>query len=479
MRSLLVLIVCLALAATAAAAEPGSDGIGDLFFPQLGNSGYDAQHYHLQLVWDEPSNTLAGTVTMQAEARVDLSAFNLDFHGFEISQIQVNGQPAAFRRDGRELTIEPAAPLRAGERFSAAVTYRGAPDNRGPACYDVFACGWMRYDGGVYVASEPDGAALWYPVNDHPLDKAAYTFEITVPAPLVVAANGLLTAIRASGDTITYIWETAHPIASYLVTVNVGDFVTQTQDGPGGLPIRNYFPADIAETAAITFGKTADMIAFFADRFGPYPFEAYGVVVADTRLGFALETQTLSLFGRDAALGLSHSENVVAHELAHQWFGNSVSPAQWRDIWLNEGFATYAAALWLEHTRGRRALDEYMAGIYLPLANPILVAGQFSPPGSPPPDSLFNGGVYLRGAWTLHALRLKIGDEAFFDTLRAYYDRHRYGNATTGDFIAVAEATSGFDLADFFDGWLYAEQVPAVPEMGLKPPGAASAAQSG
>lgn len=473
MRGLLVLMAGLMLLSPLAADEalPGGDGIGDAYFPQLGNSGYDAQRYHLQLAWDAEANSLAGTVTLEAEASQNLSAFNLDFQGFEISAIRVNGQPAAFRRSGRELTIQPATPLPAGETFSAAVTYSGVPGESVPGYYDIFARGWTRYAGGVYVASEPNGAALWYPVNDHPLDKATYTFEITVPEPFVVAANGLLTATRADGDSITYIWQTDYPLASYLVTVNVGDFVTQTLDGPDGLPIRNYFPADIAETAAITFGKTADMIAFFADRFGPYPFEAYGVVVADTRLGFALETQTLSLFGRETALGRSSSENIVAHELAHQWFGNSVTPAQWQDIWLNEGFATYAAALWLEHTRGRQALDEYMVGIYLPLANPILVAGQFSPPGSPPPDNLFNGGVYLRGAWTLHALRLKIGDEAFFETLRAYHDRYRYGNAATGDFIAVAEAVSGVDLADFFDGWLYAETVPAVPEMGLKPPG--------
>lgn len=447
----------------------GAAGIGDSYFPGLGNGGYDVQHYTLDLTWDEVTNILSGTVTLEATAIHDLGAFNLDFLGFDINTIRLDDTPADFSRDGRELTIQAAQPLKTGQDFSVAVSYSGVPGDGVPRYYDVFARGWTRHEQGVYVASEPNGAAFWYPVNDHPLDKATYRFEITVPQPYIVAANGLLVETRENDDTITYVWESRDPIASYLVTVNIGDFVVEKAKGPDGLPIRNYFPARLFQQGVLTFSRTPEMIAFFNEMFGTYPFEAYGVVVADRSLPFALETQTLSLFGSNTALGGASSENVIAHELAHQWFGNSVSLAEWKDIWLNEGFATYAAALWLEHTQGAETFDRYMRDLYLPLATPALALGHFLPPGDPPPDNLFNGGVYVRGAWVLHALRLRVGDEAFFDILRTYYGRFQHANAATADFIAVAEEISGQDLAAFFESWLYDESVPEVPEMGLKP----------
>ncbi|HEX2906224.1 MAG TPA: M1 family metallopeptidase [Phototrophicaceae bacterium] len=472
MRKWIILISLLLLTVSgvsAQAAQPGADGIGDNYFPQLGNSGYDVQHYTLALAWDDQTNELSGTVTIEVTATQNLSTFNLDFLGFNISAITVDDTPAEFSRNGRELTITPATELTKDQVFAVAVTYSGIPGKGVPHYYDVFAHGWTRYDKGVYVASEPDGSAYWYPVNDHPLDKALYTFEITVPAPYVVAANGLLQDTQENGDTITYTWETLHPVASYLVTVNVAEFIVEEAEGPDELPIRNYYPASVFQQGVLTFHNTAKMIEFFSDTFGPYPFEAYGVVVADQNLGFALETQTLTLFGRNAARGGASSENVIAHELSHQWFGNSVSLAEWSDIWLNEGFATYAAALWLEHTDGADALDQYMREIYAPLATP-LVRNQFVPPGNPPVNDLFNYGVYIRGAWVLHALRLHVGDEVFFELLRTYYARFKYGNVTTADFMALAEKLSGEDLGKFFDAWLYNPTIPAVPEMGLKPP---------
>lgn len=470
MRKFLIVFCAVMFAAGLVFAQDqqGAPGIGDDYFPELGNGGYDAQHYTLDLAWDDETNNLSGTTTINASATQDLTTFNLDFLGFDISEITVNGQSAEFNRDGRELTITPSETLESGAEFTTAVSYSGVPGEGVPNYYDVFARGWNRYQGGVYVASEPNGAAYWYPVNDHPLDKATYTLTITVPKPYVVAANGLLKDMVEAGDTVTYTWEAENPIASYLVTVNIGDFVVEQAKGPNGLPIRNYFPQSLFQQGILTFKPTSDMIQFFSDTFGPYPFDAYGVVVADTRLGFALETQTMTLFGRDAVLNGSRSEDVIAHELSHQWFGDSVSLAEWKDIWLNEGFATYAAALWYEHTSGANALDDYMRGIYFALANP-LSSWRFVAPGNPPKDDLFNSGVYVRGAWVLHALRLKVGDETFFNILRAYYDRFKYGNATTADFISVAEELSGQHLDDFFDGWLYAKTVPDVPELDLTP----------
>ncbi len=445
----------------------GSDGIGDSLYPQLGNGGYDALHYTLTLSVDMPTDTLSGTVTMEANALQDLSAFNLDFHGFEISQLTVDGAPAKYSRTSHELTIEPARPLTKGEHFTTAVTYSGSPDETPSS--DGLPTGWTHYDKGVFVASEPAGAAGWYPVNDHPLDKAAYTFRITVPKPYVVAANGLLKQTIDNGDTLTYVWETDKLLASYLATVNIAQFKVQTDKGPNGLPIRSYFPSDATADETQPFARTADMIDYFSGLFGPYPFEAYGVVMADTDLGFALETQTLSLFGRTSASRRrargTPLEEIAAHELSHQWFGDSVSLKDWRDIWLNEGFATYCEFLWEDHVSGGTVMSTVMRNIYR-----VVVRDENSASGtldSPPATDLFNENVYFRGALTLHALRVRVGDDIFFRILRTYAERYRYGNAATADFIAVAEEISGQKLGSFFDAWLNQRATPDIPEMNL------------
>jgi aminopeptidase N len=460
---ILMVLLCVSGAVSAQEAAPGANSLGDSFYPGVGNGGYDAQHYTLVLNWDDETNMLTGTTTLDALTTQALTTFNLDFLGFEIEALTLNGNDANWRRTGRELTVKPATPLAAGETFTVAVTYSGVPGRGVRADGPTFAQGWTRHPNGVFVASEPTGAARWFPVNDHPLDKATYTFAITVPERYIVAANGLLQSTTVNDDgTQTFVWEASDPMASYLATVNIGDFVVQESEGPNGLPLRNYFPSRQAEDMIQAFAEVPDMITFFSETFGPYPFEAYGAVVADTNLSFALETQTLSLFGRGVAVGGTNAGTVIAHELAHQWFGNSVSLAQWQDIWLNEGFATYASMLWVEHRQGRRAMDEELSAYYDLISDPTFAAEQFSPPGSPTPDGLFNGGVYLRGAWTLHALRLEVGDAAFFDIMQTYYRTYQYGNATTADFIAVAEEMSGQELSDFFDGWLYADETPSV-----------------
>ncbi len=477
---LLALVLILPIPAVAQAQEgpvAGPAGIGDPYFPTLGNGGYDAQHYTIELTADLASNTIDATTTITALAAQELSAFNLDFAGPAVLGVEVNGAPAAWDRHERELIVVPPAPLPAGEPFTVAVRYAGRPSSVSGSSIPLLV-GWTNFGGGVFVASEPYGAMGWYPVNDHPLDKATYELRITVPAPYVVAANGTLheTISSADGETITYVWASRDPIASYLVTVNIDQFAVMTGPGPHGLPLRTYYPPDHADAVVAEFARTADMIAFFSEAFGPYPFEAYGAVVIDAALPFALETQTISLFGRNWITGTGAAEEAVAHELAHQWFGNSVSLARWGDIWLNEGFATYASWLWFEHDRGPAALDQIVRHIYAQIAedqagfSPRLPLSSYLPPGDPPPDALFNRGVYLRGALTLHALRRRAGDEAFFAILRAYYERHQHGNATTADFIAVAEEIAGEPLGDLFVAWLYAPALPDLPEMGLSAP---------
>jgi aminopeptidase N len=323
----------------------------------------------------------------------------------------------------------------------------------------LWASGWHHNDEGeVYVSSAISGSANWYPVNDHPLDKASYSFRITVPKPYVVAANGLLQQEVDNGDTVTYVWEAAEPMASYATGLNVAEYVIETEQGPDGVLIRNYLPPDFPESSKTVIDQTVDMLAFFSERFGLYPFEAYGIVIVDIPDFGAMETQTLS---QHVETEYSLDEYVVAHELAHQWFGDSVSLENWQEIWLKEGAATYAEWLWLEKNEGVEALDAKVRRVY------PMEAWSSNPPGNPSPTNLYSNTVYDRGALTFHALRLHVGDEVFFQILREYTDRFRYCNASTADFIAIAEDVSGQNLGEFFDAWLYAKQIPAIPEMGL------------
>ena len=221
-------------------------GLGDSFFPMLGNGGYDSQHYTLDMNVDMERNAISSTVSLRARAVEALPQFNLDFSGFTVDDLRVDNAPAAYERNGRELVVKPAAPLQSGAVFTVSVSYHGTPvATRGPG--DPIPLGWNRHENGVFVASEPSGSQSWYPVNDHPCDKATYTFHIQVPHPWVVAANGLLKSVEREDGVVRYNWEASDPMASYLATVNIGKFIVETQQGPDGLPIRNYYPESLPD----------------------------------------------------------------------------------------------------------------------------------------------------------------------------------------------------------------------------------------
>ncbi|MCZ2127825.1 MAG: M1 family metallopeptidase [Anaerolineales bacterium] len=441
----------------------GAAGVGDSLYPEFGNGGYDALSYRLEiLVKDVKTSELNGKTTMIARATQNLSRFNLDLSGFKVVKVTVNGADARFERDGQELTIIPAQELKQGAEFAVVVEYAGVPKPMmSKALY--FPTGWIVFEKGIYVLSEPDGAATFFPSNDHPLDKANYEIVVTVPKPYEVAANGILEEETDNGDSTTYSFKVRDPMASYLTTINIADFDVETSTSAGGVPIRNYFDASLSKDYRQAFARQGEMIDYFSELFGAYPFEVYGALMMNQPFGAALENQTLSIFGSDMIYPDSpeSSELVVAHELTHQWFGDSVSVAQWRDIWLNEGFASYGEALWTEHLYGASELNAWAEGSYNMMKDN---AEYFSPPGSPAADDLFNYGVYQRGGLTLHALRLTVGDQAFFKILKTYAEKYKYGNATTEDFIAVAEQVSGQALGDFFQNWLYEKELPPLPK---------------
>jgi aminopeptidase N len=443
-------------------ANVGAPGLGDSLYPNFGNGGYEATHYILDIkVKDVSTSDLAAIVTIEANALQDLKSFNLDFVGFEIDKITVNNEVAEFTRTESELTVVPSTVLTGGEAFTVVVQYGGSPQEMQSVALPV-QTGWISVDGRSFVLSEPDGSAGFYPVNDHPLDKALYTFRVTVPEPYEVAANGELIESIDNGDTSTFVFEVRDPMASYLATINIDQFDIETTQSENGIPIRDYYSTSLPAKVREPFARQAEMLVYFSEIYGDYPFDLYGSMVMDAEFQSALENQTLSIFGIDMIdyEDVEGTELVVAHELAHQWFGDSVSVADWSDIWLNEGFATYSEGLWIEHLHGRDALNEWVDSEY---ADVLANQQYYSAPGTPPADDLFNGGVYVWGGLTLHALRLEVGDESFFQVMQTYYERFKDGNAATADFIAVAEEVSGQDLRGFFAAWLYGDRIPSLP----------------
>ncbi|MFH2072780.1 MAG: M1 family metallopeptidase [Actinomycetota bacterium] len=440
------------------AAAPHSaapNGLGDPYFPGLGNTGYDVEHYRIDRTVQPALNRIEGTTTIEAVPPADYDSFTLDFAGLDIADITIDGAAVDYRREGpQESELRVEAPLVTGESFSVAVAYSGIPDPTEPGALG-FPTGWLTNREGTFVASEPAGAHTWFPCNDHPSDKAAFTFRITVPAGMTGVANGTLvdTAATAAGAA-TFVWEMPDPMATYLATVVVAPLERIEHPPMGDVVLRDYLPPsmDVPES----FTLTGDMIDFFDDLFGPYPFDEYGHVVVS---GFpaALETQTMTVFGEEW-FDSPFTEFVVAHELAHQWFGDAVSPSTWRDVWLNEGFATYAELLWVEHLYGAAAMQAEAATRYADLAGtPHAITGD------PQPAALFGMSVYQRGGLTLHALRAAAGDEAFFEILRTWMERYGSGAASTAEFIALAEEVSGADLDDLFQAWLYSSQLPPLP----------------
>jgi len=434
---------------------PGAAGIGDAYYPLLGNGGYDVRHYDLDFAYNV-DGTVDADVIITAVATQNLSEFDLDFVGWQMDALAVDGVDAPFSRDGEELVISPSR-IESGDPFTVEIAYNGSPEPKESVALPL-PVGWFTGPNGEqFVVAEPDAGHSWFPSNDHPLDKATFSFAVTVPTGYLGAANGELVAATEGDTTTTYHWEMTYPMAPYLATVVVGDGWRIVEDPvsteAAGVAVRNILPPDLVDTMPPALEETGEMILTLEEAFGPYPFDRYGIAVVDG-FGSALENQTLSVFGR-SMVEAPFFEYVLVHELAHQWFGDSVSLAQWRDIWLNEGFATYAELLWVEHLHGAAAYREEVAN----RTEAALVAG-YGPPGTPPPGDLFNGCVYQRGGLLLAALRDEIGDDDFFVTLRTYAGRFADGNVTTDDFIGVAEEVSGTDLGAFFDEWLYGEHLP-------------------
>ena len=432
--------------------RPGAPGVGDSYFPDHGNGGHDVQHYDLLLDVDMETDVLTGVATIRTKATHALSRFNLDLHAMEITEIAVDGAPATFEREHMEVIITPAKPIAKDAEFEVVVNYQGkpelAPDESHPR-----GVGWRRNPSGVYVMSQVAGAASWFPCNNHPLDKASLSTTVRVKAPYVAAANGLLLEEKEEDGLRTYSFHAKDPMAPYLATVAVGEFEVLIEEGPNDMPIRTYYPSEVSVRELKAFSRQAEIVEFFELCYGPYPFDCIGAIIAAEPMGGALETQTIPVYGRGMP------ESVVAHEIAHQWFGDSVSVVDWRDLWLNEGFATFSATLWEEYDQGPDAAARSMKNNYR-----FLRGQKVGPSVDPGVRRLFGPEVYQRGSYVLWCLRNEIGEDAFFEVVQEWLAMKFHGNGTTDEFMALCEEISGMELDAFFADMLFGEVIPENPE---------------
>ncbi len=431
--------------------SPGSAGAGDSYFPLLGNGGYDVQHYDVTFSYDPGTRRLTGYTAFTAVATQDLSRFNVDFSGLVVRDVRVNRSGAAFSRDGQELAVTPQAGLPAGRLFSVTVVYDGNPTNLVDA--DGSPEGWIVTSDGAFVAGEPQGAMTWFPGNHDLRDKATHTFRVTVPDGTTVVANGDLTSRTTTGGQTTFVWTSPEPMANYLATTTIGRFdLTRTDTATGP----NYVAVDPATSTAPSNAvyQTPDIVSWLSTVFGPYPFSVTGGIVDNAPfVGYALETQTKPLYPNPPFPAL------VVHELAHQWYGDSVTPAAWKDVWLNEGFATYAEWLWSERNGGQTAQQRFDSEYSRAAGDPFWQVRI----GDPGAVNLFHPAVYDRGAMTLHALRTAVGTRTFYYILRRWAATHRFGNGTTAQFIALVTRMTGRSYSSLFQRWLYTTGKPSFP----------------
>ncbi|MFC4585168.1 M1 family metallopeptidase [Sphaerisporangium corydalis] len=423
------------------------------YFPERGNDGYWVEHYDLALDYRVGANRLRATATVSAFATRSLVSFALDLDRLRVTAVLVDGVPARFAHTGGKLRVTPIRTLHEGTLFTVEIRYGGNPR---PAPSRWGGLGWDQLTDGVIVASQPTGAPSWFPCNDQPCDKATYRISVTTASPYEVVANGRLTARRRGASTTTWVYEQAEPTATYLASVQIGRY--QAVEVPGAVPQRLLFPPRFAARARYDLARQGLMAELFTELFGPYPFGSYTVVVVDDELDIPVEAQGMSIFGRNHMDGRRGEERLVAHELAHQWFGNSLTLEGWREIWLHEGFAAYAEWLWSEASGGETA-DVLAERWHRRLAR----LPQDFPLADPGARRLFDDRVYKRGALTVHALRRTLGDAAFFPMLREWTATYQHGAVTTDRFTRLAGRYAVAPLEGFFTAWLYTERLPALP----------------
>jgi aminopeptidase N len=428
----------------------------DPYLPRNGNFGYRVSRYELDLEYKVAINRLSGSASITAVTLAELQAFSLDLSDhLTVTKVSVNGKrPAQFGTSHGKLRITLSAPLPAGAALSVEVRYNGSPRPIRSLWGDV---GFEELSNGALVAGQPNGAASWFPCDDHPSAKASFRIQISTDSPYLAIANGELVSRRVRAAHTVRTYELAEPTSTYLVTLQIGMYESHRL-AKSPVPMHAALPARLRRAFEHDFERQPQMMKLFVKLFGPYPLSTgYTVVVTDDDLEIPLEAQGISIFGANHCDGERGAERLIAHELAHQWFGNSVTAQRWRDIWLHEGFACYAEWLWSENSGGPSADDlaEHYHERLADSAQDLLLA-------DPGPRDMFDDRVYKRGAVTLHVLRKRLGDKQFFALLRDWTTRYRHSTAFTDDFTALAAGYTDDSLRPLWDAWLYTTALPPL-----------------
>ena len=456
-------------AAADSTGTPGAPGIGDSVYPNLGNGGYQADRYLIEMNYNATTKLIDATMSMTASATQHLSQFDLDSYGLDITSVIVNGRAAAFSQQDHELVITPRTTVYRGTSFKVQVRYRADPRRLKPPLG-----GFVATPDGFSTAPQPDVAHTIFPSNDHPSDKADYTFKVTAPAGTIGIATGDKVQEQKNADgSTTSVFVSRYSMPTELVQISVGDFtVIERGKTTNGARLRDVVPVGRAADLEPALQLTKGQLEWLEPYLGKFPFESYGLLPANSDAADAfdftgLETQTLTLYKPNY---LKQPENKIGthmvHELTHSWFGNSVTPADWGDLWLNEGNANYYSFLyqyergWTD-SHGKTTMLDRLKETY---GNGDIWRAKSGPVARPTAGHLFDDNRYTGGTLALYALQEKLGVAKFDEIQRAFLDRHRYGTATTASYIALATELSGdATVRPFLEDWLYGTKTPPMP----------------